>query len=54
VGSIVFPGYESLFLAREAGLLEERQVRLIELLANTDTLRALAAGQLEAAALTLD
>jgi NitT/TauT family transport system substrate-binding protein len=54
VGSIVFPGYESLFLAREAGLLDEHQVRLIELLANTDTLRALAASQLEAAALTLD
>jgi NitT/TauT family transport system substrate-binding protein len=54
VGSIVFPGYESLFLAREAGLLDEHQVRLIELLANTDTLRALAAHQLEAAALTLD
>lgn len=54
VGSIVFPGYESLFLARETGLLDAQQVRLIELLANTDTLRALAAGQLEAAALTLD
>jgi ABC-type nitrate/sulfonate/bicarbonate transport system substrate-binding protein len=54
VGSIVFPGYEDLFLARELGLLDERRVRLVELLANTDTLRALAAGQLEAAALTLD
>jgi NitT/TauT family transport system substrate-binding protein len=54
VGSIVFPGYETLFLARDAGLLDEREVRLIELLANTDTLRALAAKQLEAASLTLD
>jgi NitT/TauT family transport system substrate-binding protein len=54
VGSIVFPGYETLFLGRELGLLDARQVRLVELLANTDTLRALAAGQLEAAALTLD
>lgn len=54
IGSIVFPGYETLFLARELGLLDERRVRLVELLANTDTLRALAAGQLEAAALTLD
>lgn len=54
VGSIVFPGYESLFLARELGLLDAQRVRLIELLANTDTLRALASGQLEAAALTLD
>lgn len=54
VGSIVFPGYELMFLARELGQLDEHQVRLVELLSNTDTLRALAAGQLEAAALTLD
>lgn len=54
VGSIVFPGYEFIFLAREMGWLDERQVRLIELLSNTDALRALAAGQLEAAQLTLD
>ena len=54
VGSIVFPGYEFMFLARDMGLLDERRVRMIELLANTDTLRALAAGQIEAAALTLD
>jgi hypothetical protein len=54
VGSIVYPGYESMFLARELGLLDERRVRLVELLHNSDTLRALAAGQLEAAALSLD
>jgi NitT/TauT family transport system substrate-binding protein len=54
VGSIVFPGYEGLFLSRDMGLLDAQRVRLIELLANTDTLRALAADQLEAAALTLD
>lgn len=54
VGSIVFPGYELAFLAREKGWLDEREVRLVELLSNTDTLRALAAGQLEAAMLTLD
>lgn len=54
VGSIVFPGYELPFLAREKGWLDEREVRLVEMLSNTDTLRALAAGQLEAAMLTLD
>ena len=54
LGSIVFPGYEFVFLAREKGWLDERQVRLIELLSNTDALRALASGQLEAAMLTLD
>ena len=54
VGSIVFPGYELMFLARDLGLLPEQDLRLIELLSNTDTLRALAARQIEAAALTLD
>jgi NitT/TauT family transport system substrate-binding protein len=54
VGCIVFPGYETLALARELGLLDAQKVRLIELQANTDTLRALAADQLEAAGLTLD
>ncbi len=54
VGSIVFPGYELLFLARELGLLDEQLLRLVELRSNTDTLRALATGQLEAATLTLD
>lgn len=54
VGSIVFPGYELMFLARERGLLDPRRVRLVEMLATTDTLRALASGQLEAAAMTLD
>lgn len=53
-GSIVFPGYEMVFLARDLGKLDERQVRLIELPSNTDTVRALASGQLEAANLTLD
>jgi NitT/TauT family transport system substrate-binding protein len=54
LGSIVFTGYEPVFLARELGWLDERQVRLIELFSNTDCLRALSAGQLEAAQLTLD
>jgi len=54
VGAIVFPGYELMFLARDLGLWDERSVRMVELLANTDTMRALASGQLHAAALTLD
>lgn len=54
VGSIVFPGYELMFLARELGLLAPEAVRLVEMRSNTDVLRALGAGQLEAAALTLD
>lgn len=54
LGSIVFPGYELIFLARELGLLDDQQVRLIEMPSSTSTLRALAVGQLEAANLTLD
>jgi len=33
VGSIVFPGYELMFMARERGLIDSRKVRLIEMLA---------------------
>lgn len=54
LGSIAFAGYEPIFLAREQGWLDERTVRLVELHSNTDTLRALAAGRLEAANTTLD
>lgn len=54
LGSIVFSGYEPVFLARSLGWLDPNQVRLVELLSNTDTLRALAAHQIEAAQLTLD
>jgi len=54
IGTIVYPGYEFIYLARAMGLLDESRVRMIELLANEDALRALAAGQLEGAALTLD
>jgi len=54
VGAIVFPGYEFLFLAEQMGWLNEAPVHLVEMQTNTDTLRALALGRLEAAALTLD
>ncbi|MEY4754940.1 MAG: hypothetical protein RJA44_2615 [Pseudomonadota bacterium] len=54
VGTNVWPGYETLYLARELGLYDERRIRLIEMPAATDVLRALAGGTLEAAALTLD
>ncbi len=54
VGSIVFPGYEFLFLARELGLLDAGELRLVEMTSSVDVLRALAVGQLEAAQLTLD
>lgn len=54
VGSIPWPGYETLFLARELGFYEATAVRLIELSTSTETLRAFRQKQLEVAALTLD
>lgn len=54
VASIVWVGYEPLFLARELGLLDEQAVRLVEMPSNTMSLMALASGEVEAAALTLD
>jgi NitT/TauT family transport system substrate-binding protein len=54
VGTIVFPGYEFLFLARELGWLDPKQVRLIELLSSTDNLALMEEGRLDAATLTLD
>lgn len=54
VGTIVFPGYELLFLARAMGWLKPDVVRLIELQNSSDSVRALAAGKLEAALLTMD
>lgn len=54
VGTIVFPGYELLFLARAMGWLKPDFVRLIELQSSSDSVRSLAAGKLEAAQLTMD
>ncbi len=54
VASHVWPGYETLALARQLGWLDEDTVRLVELLSATDSLFALYNGAVEAAALTLD
>ncbi|MCV2370392.1 ABC transporter substrate-binding protein [Roseateles oligotrophus] len=54
VGAIAFAGYGFLFLAQDLGLLHSAGIRMHELRSNTDVLRALALGRLEAAALTLD
>ncbi len=54
VGSIVWIGYEPLFLARELGLYDPRRLRLVEMPSNTSSLMLLATGDIEAAALTLD
>ncbi len=54
VATHVWPGYETLPLARQMGWLDEGTVRLVELLSATDALLALYNGTVEAAALTLD
>jgi len=54
VGTDVFPGYEPLYLARQRGLLDGAQVRLVEYGSGTHVLRAFRNGTVEAAALTLD
>lgn len=54
VGGITWIGYEPLFLARELGLYDPDTLRLVEMPSNTANLMALATGDVEAAALTLD
>ncbi|MCX7896663.1 MAG: ABC transporter substrate-binding protein [Rhodocyclaceae bacterium] len=54
IGAHHWPGYETLFYARENGWLDERRVRLIDTPSATDTMRAFQQQRLDAAALTLD
>lgn len=54
VASNAWVGYAPLFLARESGHYASANLRLLELSSNSASLMALASGQVEAAALTLD
>ena len=54
VGTIIFPGYEFLFLARELGLFKTEEVRLVELLSSSDNLRLMEESRLDAATMTVD
>lgn len=54
IGAHPFPGYELIYLARHLGLLPRQQVRLIETPSASANLRALAAGTMHGACLTLD
>ncbi|WP_035384402.1 ABC transporter substrate-binding protein [Ferriphaselus sp. R-1] len=54
IASHVWPGYEFMFLAREQHWLDTNSVQLVELPAATDSMHALAAGDVDGAALTLD
>lgn len=54
VGTNIWPGYESLYVAREKGLLEPELVSLVEKVNATQVLRAFKSGQIDVAALTMD
>lgn len=54
VATNAWVGYAPLFLARELGSFDTANLRLLELSSNSASLMALASGQVEAAALTLD
>jgi NitT/TauT family transport system substrate-binding protein len=49
-----FPGYETLYLARELGLLDEQRIRLVEYAPGSQSLRAYRNGVVDGAALTAD
>ncbi len=54
IGTNLWPGYETLYLARDLGYFEKSPISLVELSSATDVLHAFRNGVLEVAALTLD
>lgn len=54
IATRVWPGYELMHLARSEGWLDAQRVRLVEISSGQDTVKALVAGQVDGAALTLD
>lgn len=54
IGTNIWPGYESFYLARSLGYYDDNQIRLVELSSASDVIHALRSGNLEGAALTLD
>lgn len=54
VGTILWPGHEPLFLARQLGYLDAGRVRLVEYSTITEAERAFRNGNVDAVALTLD
>ncbi|MGH8478954.1 MAG: ABC transporter substrate-binding protein [Gammaproteobacteria bacterium] len=54
IGTLVWPGYEPLYLARDLGYLEDRSVRLVEYPSNSEVSRAFRNRAIDGAALTLD
>lgn len=53
VGFIVWPGYESLYLARDLGYYKDTPIRLVDYPSNSEVIRAFRNQNLQAAALTL-
>ncbi|BAY84012.1 ABC-type nitrate/sulfonate/bicarbonate transporter protein [Calothrix parasitica NIES-267] len=53
VGYIVWPGYESLYLARDLGYYKDTPIRLVDYPSNSEVIRAFRNRNLQAAALTL-
>ena len=54
VAAHVWVGYEPMFLARDKGWLDPKQVQLFETGSASESIKALQAGKVQAAALTLD
>ena len=54
VGTHIWPGYETLFLAREKGVFKDAAIRLLELPAASESIRAFENGSVDAALLTAD
>lgn len=54
VATLPWPGYESMHLARNLGYLDEHEVRLVELVNNSQITAALRNGNVAAATVTLD
>jgi len=54
VGTVLWPGYEPLYLAKEHRFFNDQEVELIELSSSTGVIRAMKNGSLHAATLTLD
>lgn len=54
IGTNLWPGYETLYLAREQGYLNDRDIKLVELPSSYDVMDAIRLGHLEGGALTLD
>ena len=54
VASNVWPGYETLYLARSLGVYDDQNIRLVEMPSNSQVSQALRNGMIEAACLTLD